>query len=132
YSALQQGATPAQAAGITFGESQTLNRAARTMAYLPGLRHSALGTAAEQFTEGALTRQVARQIPIAGAVAGPAVAPYLLTDRNPDNPQTMLVPAVANAFERITTPANNRSTTTESTGQASADAYGYTQPQRMG
>jgi len=35
-----------------------LNSAARTLAYLPGVRGTPLGEATEQFSEGALTRKV--------------------------------------------------------------------------
>ena len=61
--ALNQGATLAQAAGVTVGGSRTLSGAARTLAYLPGVRNTSLGEAAEQFTEGSITRQVAAQYP---------------------------------------------------------------------
>src|SRR5579871_200115 len=82
--ALQQGATPAQAAGLTFGEYQPLVGAARTLAYLPGVRGTELGEAAGQFTEGALTRRVASSVPLVGRVTGPLVGSMLLTDRDPE------------------------------------------------
>ena len=52
--ALRSGATLSQAAGIGFGGSRTLSGAARTLAYLPGVRNTSLGEAAEQFTEGSV------------------------------------------------------------------------------
>ncbi len=112
--ALQQGATPAQAAGLAFGESQPLFGAARTLAYLPGVRGTELGDAAEQFTEGALTRRVAGDVPLVGRVTGPLVGAMLLTDRDPDAAETdkhgrilsrpMLVPAVAESLASWTAP----------------------------
>src|SRR5690606_8873427 len=102
--ALNSGATMAQAAGVTFGGSRTLSGAARTLAYLPGARNTALGEAAEQFTEGSVTRQVARNVPVVGRVAGPMVGTTLLSDRDPARAEAneqgqvvnrpMLVPAV--------------------------------------
>ena len=118
--ALRSGATLSQAAGISFGGSRTLSGAARTLAYLPGVRNTSLGEAAEQFTEGSITRQVARNVPLVGRVAGPMVGTMLLTDRNPDNAEydeqgrllnrPMLVPAVGQGLENWTVPrsANRR------------------------
>jgi hypothetical protein len=62
--ALRSGATLSQAAGVSIGGSRTLSGAARTLAYLPGVRNTSLGEAAEQFTEGSITRQVARNVPM--------------------------------------------------------------------
>lgn len=84
--ALKHGATMAQAAGLTFGGVDALSGAARTLTRLPGLP-SALSDVAEQFTEGAVTRQVARDIPLIGGVAGPLVGEMLLTNRDPDSLQ---------------------------------------------
>jgi hypothetical protein len=116
--ALRSGATLSQAAGISFGGSRTLSGAARTLAYLPGVRNTSLGEAAEQFTEGSITRQVARNVPVVGRVAGPMVGTMLLTDRNPDNAEydeqgrilnrPMLVPAVGQGLENWTVPRGAR------------------------
>ncbi len=116
--ALRSGATLSQAAGISFGGSRTLSGAARTLAYLPGVRNTSLGEAAEQFTEGSITRQVARNVPVVGRVAGPMVGTMLLTDRNPDNAEydeqgrilnrPMLVPAVGQGLENWTAPRGAR------------------------
>ena len=81
--ALRIGATPAQAAGLAYGEYTPLAGAARTLAYLPGVRGTALGETAEQFAEGALTRQVARSLPGVGRMAGPLIGTALLTHRDP-------------------------------------------------
>jgi len=118
--ALRSGATVSQAAGVSFGGSRTLSGAARTLAYLPGVRNTSLGEAAEQFTEGSITRQVAGNVPLIGRVAGPIVGAKLLTDRNPDNAEydeqgrvvgrPMLVPAVGEGLDQWTVPrgANRR------------------------
>jgi hypothetical protein len=113
--ALNRGGTVAQAAGITFGGSQTLSGAARTLAYLPGIRNTSLGESAEQFTEGSVTRTIARNVPAVGRVTGPMVGAMLLTDRNPDNAdydeqgrmlgRPMLVPAIGEGLERFTVPS---------------------------
>jgi len=58
--AMDMGATRAQTAGLTLGGVTPLTSAARTLAYLPGVRNTALGEAAEQFVEGATTRRVPR------------------------------------------------------------------------
>ncbi|QPC81722.1 hypothetical protein G4Y79_18805 [Phototrophicus methaneseepsis] len=117
-SALNQGATMAQAAGISFGGSHTLSGAARTLAYLPGARNTSLGEAAEQFTEGSVTRQVARNVPIVGRVAGPVVGAKLLSNRDPDRAdyneqgqvinRPMLVPAVGEGLDTWTLPRASR------------------------
>lgn len=116
--ALRSGATLSQAAGVSFGGSRTLSGAARTLAYLPGVRNTSLGEAAEQFTEGSITRQVARNVPVVGRVTGPMVGTMLLTDRNPDNAEyddqglilnrPMLVPAVGEGLENWTVPRGAR------------------------
>lgn len=116
--ALQSGATPAQAAGLTFGGVQPLSDAARTLTRLPGLRGTALGDAAEQFTEGAVTRRVARDIPIYGRALGPMVGAKLLTDYDPEKAEydergrligrPMLVPAVGAGLEALTYPLGKR------------------------
>jgi hypothetical protein len=112
--ALNQGATLAQAAGVTFGGSQTLSGAARTLAYLPGARNTPLGDAAEQFSEGSVTRQVARNLPFVGRYTGPMVGAMLLSDRDPAQAEVnaqgqvvnrpMLVPAVGDSLDSWTLP----------------------------
>ncbi|MEL7433507.1 MAG: hypothetical protein AAFN11_06140, partial [Chloroflexota bacterium] len=112
--ALRNGATASQAAGISFGSSQTLSGAARTLAYLPSIRGTSLGDAAEQFTEGSITRTIARNVPVIGRVTGPMVGTMLLTDRNPDNAEyaeqgrmtnrPMLVPAIGEGLDRFVVP----------------------------
>lgn len=102
--ALGLGATPAQAAGLTFGGVSSLSGAARTLTHLPGVRGTALGEAAEQFSEGAATRRV----------AGPVMGQMLLTNRDPAeadyDPQgrligrPMLMPAVGASLEALTYP----------------------------
>ena len=116
--ALNNGSTPAQAAGLAFGGFQSLSGAARTLTHLPGLRDTALGEAAEQFTEGAVTRQVARNIPVVGRVAGPLVGAMLLSDRDPAQAEyddygrvvsrPMLVPAVGEALDSWTLPKDTK------------------------
>lgn len=113
--ALRSGATMAQAAGVSLGGSNTLSDAARTLAYLPGVRNTSLGEAAEQFSEGSITRKVARNIPLVGRVAGPLIGAKLLTDRDPDNAdydeqgrllnRPMLVPAVGENLAHWTIPS---------------------------
>lgn len=112
--AMNNGATTAQAAGLMFGGFGSLSGAARTLTHLPGLRGTALGEAAEQFTEGVATRQVARNIPVIGRTAGPLVGAALLSDRDPAKAEydeygrlvsrPMLVPAVGEALESWTLP----------------------------
>ncbi len=116
--ALQSGATPAQAAGLTFGGVQPLTDAARTLTRLPSLRGTALGDAAEQFTEAAVTRRVARDIPIIGGALGPMLGAKLLTDYDPDKAEydergrlirrPMLVPAVGEGLDAVTYPLGTR------------------------
>jgi hypothetical protein len=101
---LQSGATPAQAAGLALGGVTSLSSSARTLAYLPGLRNTSLGEAAEQFVEGAVVRRV----------GGPMIGRMLLTDRDPDGAdydrqgrvsnRPMLLPAVGEGLEGWTTP----------------------------
>ncbi len=112
--ALNNGATGAQTAGLMLGGFSSLSGAARTLTHLPGVRGTALGEAAEQFTEGAATRQVARHLPLIGRAAGPLVGALLLSDRDPDHAEydeqgrvlsrPMLLPAVGEALESWTTP----------------------------
>jgi hypothetical protein len=80
--ALRSGATPAQAAGLTFGAVSPLANAARAITRLPNLRETPLGDAAEQFTEGATTRRIARDMPIVGRAAAPLIGASLLTGYN--------------------------------------------------
>jgi len=117
-SALRSGATRAQAAGLMMGGSTALSGAARTLAYLPGVRGTSLGAAAEQFTEGSVTREVGQNLPGVGKVAGPLIGAKLLTDRNPDKAtyddaghlvaRPMLVPAVGEGLEKWTLPKGAR------------------------
>jgi len=112
--AMNNGATTAQTAGLMFGGFNSLSGAARTLTHLPGLRGTALGDAAEQFTEGASTRQVARNIPVIGRTAAPLVGAALLSDRDPTKAEydeygrlvsrPMLVPAVGEVLEGWTLP----------------------------
>ncbi len=112
--ALNNGATTAQTAGLMFGGFNSLSGAARTLTHLPGLRGTSLAEAAEQFTEGAATRQVARNIPVIGRAAAPLVGATLLSDRDPAKAEydeygrvvsrPMLVPAVGEALEGWTLP----------------------------
>jgi len=112
--AMNNGATTAQTAGLMFGGFGSLSGAARTLTHLPGLRGTALGEAAEQFTEGVATRHVARNIPVIGRAAGPLVGAALLSDRDPAKAEydeygrvvarPMLVPAVGEALESWTLP----------------------------
>jgi hypothetical protein len=102
--AMDMGATRAQTAGLTLGGVTPLTSAARTLAYLPGVRNTALGEAAEQFVEGATTRRV----------AGPVLGMMLLTDRDPGAAdyddkgrvigRPMLVPAVGDLLDGWTLP----------------------------
>ncbi|MEO8393575.1 MAG: hypothetical protein ABI700_11350, partial [Chloroflexota bacterium] len=112
--ALQSGATPAQAAGLTFGGVQPLADAARNLTRLPSLRGTVIGDVVEQFTEGAVTRRVAREFPVAGRMLGPMVGAKLLTDYDPQKAEydakgrligrPMLVPAVGAKLEALTYP----------------------------
>ncbi len=116
-SALHSGATAAQAAGLMLGGSSVLTGAARTLTHLPGLRNTALGSAAEQFSEGAATRRVADNLPVIGRIAGPLIGARLLSDRDPDHAvydergrmlaRPMLVPAVGEALASWTVPGGS-------------------------
>ncbi len=107
-SALNQGATMAQAAGLTLGGSQTLTGVARTLTHLPGLHGTPLYDVAEQFSEGAAARRVVH----------PMVGRMLLTDRDPDKAQRdedgrvisrpMLVPAVGDMLKDWSLPGEKR------------------------
>jgi hypothetical protein len=109
--ALANGATWAQTAGVMLGGSGMLTGAARTLSRLPGLRDTELAEVADHFTEGAMVRQVARPVPAVGRIAGPVVGATLLSDRHPDHAYTdengrirqpMLVPAVGKALSSLT------------------------------
>jgi hypothetical protein len=112
--ALRSGATPAQAAGLTFGGVEPLADAARAITRLPALRGTPLGDAAEQFTEGATVRRVAREIPLVGGALAPRIGAQLLSDYDPDKAEydkqgrlvsrPMLVPAVGERLEKMTYP----------------------------
>jgi len=112
--ALRSGATPAQAAGLTFGGVEPLADAARAITRLPNLRGTPLGDAAEQFTEGATVRRVAREIPLVGGALAPRIGAQLLSDYDPDKAEydkqgrlvsrPMLVPAVGERLEKMTYP----------------------------
>jgi len=81
-SAMQQGATVSQTAGVMLGGSRGLQTAARTLAYLPGTRNTDIGRMADEFTEGSVLRQVGQSIPLVGGVAGPILAAQMLSDRS--------------------------------------------------
>jgi hypothetical protein len=116
--ALNRGASIAQTAGLMLGGSSVLTSAARTLAYLPGVRNTSLGDVAEQFTEGSMTRQVAGNLPIIGNIAAPLLGTMFLTDRDPAratyDPQgrilarPMLVPAVGDTLESWTVPYSDK------------------------
>ncbi len=96
--ALGNGATWAQAAGVTLGGSKALDGAAYHLARLPGLRDTALGEAANQYVEGASVRQVGDgllgSLPVMGGAArglgGASLGAALLTDRNPDHAEAVV------------------------------------------
>ncbi|MGQ9851636.1 MAG: hypothetical protein ACUVSU_16465, partial [Aggregatilineaceae bacterium] len=81
-SAVQQGATVSQTAGVMLGGSRRLQTAARTLAYLPGTRNTDIGRMADEFTEGSVLRQVGQSIPLVGGIAGPALGALMLSDRS--------------------------------------------------
>src|SRR5690606_21539479 len=81
-SAMQQGATVSQTAGVMLGGSQRLQSAARTLAYLPGTRNTPIGQMADEFTEGSVLRQDGQSIPVVGGVAGPVIGASLLRERS--------------------------------------------------
>jgi len=96
--ALRGGATWAQAAGVTFGGSKALDGAATQLARIPGLRDTTLGSAFEQYSEGAMARQagesVMNAVPgVGGALkrlGGASLGASFLSDRNPDNAEAVL------------------------------------------
>jgi hypothetical protein len=130
--ALNNGATPAQTAGLMFGRFGSLSGAARTLTHLPGVRGTALGDAAEQFTEGAATRQVAQNMPVIGRMAAPLIGAALLSDRDPANAEydklgrlvsrPMQVPAVGEALEGWTLPKDAKR---KPSARAPQDADGF-------
>lgn len=141
--AMQQGATPAQAAGLMLGGFQSLSGAARTLTHLPGLRGTTLGEAAEQFTEGAATRQVAQHVPLVGRAAAPLVGALLLSDRDPHQAETdadgrvlsrpMLVPAVGDLLGNWTQPALTQAKRAAAEDDTDPDtAFTAVSPRRMG
>jgi hypothetical protein len=125
--ALQSGATPAQAAGLAFGGVESLADAARAITRLPALRGTPVGDAAEQFTEGAVTRRVARDIPVYGRTLGPMLGTTLLTDYDPNKAEydergrligrPMLVPAVGAGLESFTYPRGKQPQTRHEAGE---------------
>jgi hypothetical protein len=140
--ALHNGATPAQAAGLTFGGLQPLADATRTLTRLPGLRTTPLGEAAAQFSEGAATRYVADQVPGIGRALGPLVGAKLLTDYDPAQAEVdaqgrllrrpMLVPAVGAGLERLTYPLGTQPTETADEGSELLPGFTPVKPKRMG
>ncbi|MEP7287925.1 MAG: hypothetical protein ABI947_19410, partial [Chloroflexota bacterium] len=98
YSALANGSTWAQAAGVAMGGTKALDGAAYVLTRLPGLRETSLGEAANQYIEGASVKAVGESItsavPLTGSVvkrlAGPSVGSALLTDRNPQHEEAYL------------------------------------------
>jgi hypothetical protein len=116
--ALRSGATPAQAAGLAFGGVEPIADAARAITRLPALRGTPLGDAAEQFTEGATVRRVARDVPLIGGALGPRIGGQLLSDYDPAKAEyddkgrviarPMLVPAVGERLEKMTYPLGKR------------------------
>ncbi len=115
--ALNSGATKAQAAGVTFGGNDTLTGAARAIVRIPALDNTPLGDAAEQFLEGSVTRRAARELPGIGRVAGPLMGAALLSDRDPDHAERdekgrivarpMLIPAVGDHLKSWVTPGGD-------------------------
>ncbi len=83
--AMQNGATVSQTAGIMLGGSRRLQSAARTLAYLPGTRNTDIGQMADEFTEGSVLRQVGQSMPLVGGVAGPVLGALMLSDRSEPN-----------------------------------------------
>jgi hypothetical protein len=142
--ALHRGATLAQAAGTVLGGSPALSSAARTLAHLPGTRHTALGRAAEQFTEGSMARRAAGSLPAVGRWVGPLVGAALLSSRDPSqavvDPQSqvvsrpMLVPAVGDSLESWTRPrrARQQAADTDSGAAPHGDQGEAARPLRMG
>ena len=102
--ALRQGATPMQAAGLSFGGSAALSGAMRAIARTPGLRDGQMGEAAEQFLEGASARTIAKSVPKAAQWASGLNlrgGVSLLSDRS-EGEETMLIPAVGARLESWT------------------------------
>ncbi len=142
--ALHNGATPAQAAGLTFGGLQPLAEATRTLTRLPGLRATPLGEAAAQFSEGAATRRVTGTLPGVGRALGPLVGAKLLTDYDPAQAEVdaqgrlirrpMLVPAVGAGLERLTYPLGKQPTEWAGGRRESELLPGFTpvKPKRLG
>jgi hypothetical protein len=124
--ALRSGATPAQAAGLTFGGVEPIADAARAITRLPALRGTPLGDAAEQFTEGATVRRVARDVPVIGGALGPRIGGQLLSDYDPIKAEyddkgrviarPMLVPAVGERLEKMTYPVGKMPRKAKPTG----------------
>ncbi|MBN8637911.1 MAG: hypothetical protein J0M07_21510 [Anaerolineae bacterium] len=140
--ALHNGATPAQAAGLTFGGLKPLADATRTLTRLPGLRTTPLGEAAAQFSEGAATRQVADQVPAVGRALGPLVGAKLLTDYDPAQAEVdaqgrllhrpMLVPAVGAGLARLTYPLGKQPSELADEGSDLLTGFTPVKPKRMG
>jgi len=140
--ALHNGATPAQAAGLTFGGLQPLADATRMLTRLPGLRTTPLGEAAAQFSEGAATRHVADQVPGVGRALGPLVGAKLLTDYDPAQAEVdaqgrllrrpMLVPAVGAGLERLTYPLGKQPIETTDEGSDLLPGFTPVKPKRLG
>lgn len=129
--ALNSGATAAQTAGLMFGGIGSLTGAARTLTHLPGLRGTALGEAAEQFAEGAVTRRVGEHMPVVGRIAAPLIGARLLSDRDPAHAEyddrgrlasrPMIVPAVGEALASWIIP---RQASSDSTDDAAVSPSG--------
>jgi hypothetical protein len=79
-----------------------LQSAARTLAYLPGTRRTPIGHMADEFTEGAVLRQVGQSVPVVGHVAGPIIGASLLSDRSEQRKRkrSMNLPAEPEPVER--------------------------------
>jgi hypothetical protein len=110
-SALNNGATASQAAGLMLGGSRSLSAAARTLAYLPGTRNTDIGQMADEFTEGSVLRQVGQSIPLVGGVAGPILAAQMLSDRSeqPKRKRSLSLPAEPERDEVETTASDRPS-----------------------
>ncbi len=142
--ALNSGATKAQAAGVTFGGNDTLTGAARAIVRIPALDNTPLGDAAEQFLEGAVTRRAARELPGIGRVAGPLMGAALLSDRDPDHAERdekgrivarpMLIPAVGEHLKSWVTPGGDDTSlrTGVFTEIAAADSRGEEIEEKIG
>jgi hypothetical protein len=116
-SAMNQGATRAQAAGLTLGGFDALTGSARALTHIPGLRGTPLYDAAEQFVEGAAVRRVTGHLPFVGRSSA-LVGTMLLTDRDPERAEyddygrvvrrPMLVPAIGDALKSWSLPKEKR------------------------